>query len=142
MNLLDLFSGIGGFHLGLEQAGFKFDWVGFSEIDKYAIKQYKRRFPDAEELGDIKSIQPERLPDINLVTFGFPCQDLSIAGKRGGLQANRSSLFFEAMRIIRAKRPKIESEFTLSDILEENVDQKYFLSEKMAKKITKLETEI
>ena len=84
MNLLDLFSGIGGFHLGLEQAGFEFDWVGFSEIDKYVIKQYKRRLPDAEELGDIKSIQPERLPDINLVTFGFPCQDLSIAGKRGG----------------------------------------------------------
>ena len=106
MNLLDLFSGIGGFHLGLEQAGFKFDWVGVSEIDKYAIKQYKRRFPDAEELGDIKSIQPERLPDIDLVTFGFPCQDLSIAGKRGGLQANRSSLFFEAMRIIGAKKPK------------------------------------
>ena len=46
MNLLDLFSGIGGFHLGLEQAGFEFDWVGFSEIDKYANKLYKRRFPD------------------------------------------------------------------------------------------------
>ena len=56
MKLLDLFSGIGGFHLGLEQAGFEFDWVGFSEIDKYAIKQYKRRFSDAEKLGDIKSI--------------------------------------------------------------------------------------
>jgi len=106
MKLLDLFSGIGGFHLGLEQAGFEFDWVGFSEIDKYAIKQYKRRFSDAEKLGDIKSIQPERLPDIDLVTFGFPCQDLSIAGLRGGLQANRSSLFFEAMRIIGAKKPK------------------------------------
>ena len=106
MNLLDLFSGIGGFHLGLEQAGFKFDWVGFSDIDNYANKLYKRRFKDAEELGDIKSIQPERLPDIDLVTFGFPCQDLSIAGKRGGLQANRSSLFFEAMRIVGAKRPK------------------------------------
>ena len=106
MNLLDLFSGIGGFHLGLEQAGFEFDWVGFSEIDQYANKQYKRRFPDAEQLGDIRTIRPERLPDIDLVTFGFPCQDLSIAGKRGGLQANRSSLFFEAMRIIGAKKPK------------------------------------
>ena len=106
MKLLDLFSGIGGFHLGLEQAGFEFDWVGFSEIDKYANKLYKRRFKDAEELGDIRAVQPERLPDIDLVTFGFPCQDLSIAGKRGGLQANRSSLFFEAMRIIGAKKPK------------------------------------
>ena len=56
MKLLDLFSGIGGFHLGLEQAGFDFDWVGFSEIDKYANKLYKRRFKDAEELGDIRAV--------------------------------------------------------------------------------------
>ena len=106
MKLLDLFSGIGGFHLGLEQSGFEFDWVGYSEIDKFANELYKRRFPNAEQLGDIKSIRPERLPDIDIVTFGFPCQDLSIAGKRGGLQANRSSLFFEAMRIIGVKKPK------------------------------------
>jgi DNA (cytosine-5)-methyltransferase 1 len=106
VNLLDLFSGIGGFHLGLEQAGFEFDYVGFSDIDKYANKQYKKRFPDAEELGSVTDVQPKRLPNIDIITFGFPCQDLSIAGKRGGLQANRSSLFFEAMRIVGAKRPK------------------------------------
>ena len=106
MNLLDLFSGIGGFHLGLEQSGFEFDWIGYSEINKYANELYKRRFPDAEQLGDIKSIRSKDLPEIDIVTFGFPCQDLSIAGKRGGLQANRSSLFFEAMRIVGAKKPK------------------------------------
>jgi len=106
MNHLDLFSGIGGFSLGLHQTGKSVDWLGFSDIDKHANKLFKRRFPHAEELGDIKSIQAERLPNLDLVTFGFPCQDLSIAGKRGGLQANRSSLFFEAIEIIRIKRPK------------------------------------
>ena len=57
MKLLDLFSGIGGFHLGLKQSGFEFDWVGFSEIDKYATKQYKKRFPNAKELGSVTDIQ-------------------------------------------------------------------------------------
>jgi len=107
MNYLDLFSGIGGFHLGLEQAGFKFDWVGFSEIDKYATQIYRKRFPDAEELGSIVNIRPESLPEINLVTFGFPCQDLSVAGKRKGFSGKRSVLFFEAMRIIEYTKPDI-----------------------------------
>ena len=106
MKLLDLFSGIGGFHLGLTQSSFEFDWVGFSEIDKYATQLYKQRFPKGVELGNITTIRPETLPEIDICTFGFPCQDLSIAGKRGGIKAARSGLFFEAMRIIRVKRPK------------------------------------
>ena len=106
INYLDLFSGVGGFSLGLQKAGYKFHYHGFSEIDKYSIQTYKRRFKDAEELGTITDINPERLPDIDLVTFGFPCQDLSQAGKRKGLGGERSGLFFEAMRIIRAKKPK------------------------------------
>ncbi len=106
MNHLDLFSGIGGFSLGLKQAGIEPDWIGFSDIDKYANKLFKRRFPNAKELGSITTIQPDKLPKIDLVTFGFPCQDLSIAGKRGGLAANRSSLFFEAIKIIQHKKPK------------------------------------
>ena len=106
MNHLDLFSGIGGFSLGLKQAGIEPDWIGYSDIDKYANKVFKRRFQDAKELGSITDIRPDRLPRIDLITFGFPCQDLSIAGKRGGLKANRSSLFFEAIKIIKAKKPK------------------------------------
>lgn len=105
INYLDLFSGIGGFHLGLVQAGFKINYCGFSEIDKYAKQVYKQHFPESEDLGDVKTIEINRLPKINLVTFGFPCQDLSIAGKRGGLKAARSGLFYEAMQIIRATRP-------------------------------------
>ena len=106
MNHLDLFSGIGGFSLGLKQAGIEPDWIGYSDIDKHANQLFKRRFPNAKELGSITTIQPDKLPKIDLITFGFPCQDLSIAGKRGGLAANRSSLFFEAIKIIQHKKPK------------------------------------
>ena len=102
MKLLDLFSGIGGFHLGLEQAGFKFDWVGFSEIDKFAINQYKRRFPDATELGSVTDVQCKDLPkNIDILCGGFPCQSFSIAGFRKGFDDTRGTLFFEIARILR-----------------------------------------
>ena len=103
INFLDLFSGIGGFSLGLEQAGYKFNYHGFSEIDKYASKQYKRRFPDATELGSITDVQPETdLPShIDILCGGFPCQAFSIAGKRKGFDDTRGTLFFEIARILR-----------------------------------------
>ena len=102
MKLLDLFSGIGGFHKGFEQAGFTFDWVGFSEIDKYASSVYKYKFPKSEELGDITTIRPENLPkDIDILCGGFPCQTFSIAGKRAGFNDTRGTLFFEIARILR-----------------------------------------
>jgi len=108
INHLDLFSGIGGFSLALERAvPDRIGWTGYSDIDKYANQVFKRRFPNAEGLGSVTDVQPKDLPErIDLITFGSPCQDFSIAGKRGGISANRSSLFFEAMRIIRAKKPK------------------------------------
>ena len=103
MKLLDLFSGIGGFHKGFEEAGFEFDWVGFSEIDKYASAVYKYRYPNAEELGDISTIRPKRdLPDnIDLICGGFPCQAFSVAGRRKGFEDTRGTLFFEIARILR-----------------------------------------
>jgi len=107
MNYLDLFSGIGGFHQGLLEAGFQFDWVGHSEIDKYANQIYEKHFSESEALGDVKAINPSKLPKINIITFGFPCQDLSVAGQRKGLRGERSGLFFEAVRIIRASTPEI-----------------------------------
>lgn len=104
--MLDLFSGIGGFHKGFQRAGFIFDWVGFSEIDKYASAVYKHKFKEAEELGDITTIQPERdLPDhIDLICGGFPCQAFSVAGKRKGFDDTRGTLFFEIARILRYYR--------------------------------------
>ncbi|HDK42796.1 MAG TPA: DNA (cytosine-5-)-methyltransferase [Candidatus Pacearchaeota archaeon] len=107
INYLDLFSGIGGFRFGLKQAGFKFKWEGHSEIDKYAESLYHKYFPQSECLGDVRKIIPDGLPRIDIITFGFPCSDLSVAGKRKGLHGERSGLFFEAMRIIKAIRPKI-----------------------------------
>ena len=106
LRLLDLFSGIGGFHLGLERAGHKIGWSGFCEIDKYASAVYKRRFPDAQELGDIRAIQPERdLPDhIDVLCGGFPCQSFSIAGKRRSFEDTRGTLFFEIARILKYYR--------------------------------------
>jgi DNA (cytosine-5)-methyltransferase 1 len=103
MRMLDLFSGIGGFHKGFEQAGYEFEWVGFSEIDKYASAVYKHRFPNAKELGDISAIRPERdLPDhIDILCGGFPCQAFSMAGKRKGFDDTRGTLFFEIARLLR-----------------------------------------
>jgi len=106
--LLDLFSGIGGFTLGLQNAGIKFDEVYYSDIDKYANAVYKYNFPNHKEVGDVTSIRPENLPKGRwVVTFGFPCQDLSIAGKRAGFEGKRSSLFYEATRIIRTLKPEV-----------------------------------
>ena len=105
MNLLDLFSGIGGFHLGLQKAGHKIKWSGFCEIDKYASAVYRKRFPDAKELGDIKHVRERQLPKIDIVTFGSPCQDFSIAGQRKGMSGQRSSLITQAIRLIDECRP-------------------------------------
>ena len=120
MKLLDLFSGIGGFHKGFEQAGFTFDWVGFSEIDKYASAVYRHQYKNAEELGDIKLIQPGRdLPDhINILCGGFPCQAFSVAGKRKGFDDTRGTLFFEIARLLRHYR---ETESPIDYFVLENV---------------------
>ncbi len=108
MVYLDGFSGYGGFHLGLEQAGFKFDKVYFSEIDKNAIANYKYNFPNSIYAGSITTISRNTIPEgIDLFTFGWPCQDNSIAGKRKGQSAGtRSGLLYEAVRIINEFKPR------------------------------------
>lgn len=107
MNLLELFSGIGGFAKGFEQAGFKFDKHFFSEIDKHAIANYKHNFPNAESIGSVTDVRGNEIERPDIITFGFPCQDLSIAGKRKGFDGERSSLFYQAMRIINEVKPDI-----------------------------------
>ena len=107
INYLDLFSGIGGFAEGFRRAGWKFDKHYYSEIDKYAKQIYQRHFPTAIPVGDVSKVDGTKLGKINLITFGFPCQDLSIAGKRKGLEGARSGLFYQATRLIRECRPDI-----------------------------------
>ena len=104
INLLDLFSGIGGFHKGLEQAGFQVNSY-FSEIDKHAISVYQNNFKKSKYVGSVTNIRGQELPRINAITFGSPCQDFSIAGKRQGMGGQRSSLILEAIRLIRECRP-------------------------------------
>ena len=96
MKLLDLFSGIGGFHQGFTQAGYTFDWVGFSDIDKYASAVYKYNYKESEELGDITTIRPGRdTPNnIDILCAGFPCQAFSVAGRRKGFDDSRGTLLF------------------------------------------------
>lgn len=96
------FSGIGGFELGIG-AG---ECVGFSEIDKYATQIYLKHFPKHKAYGNITKISTNTLPDFDLLCGGFPCQAFSIAGKRGGFDDTRGTLFFELARIARAKRPR------------------------------------
>jgi len=106
INHLDLFSGIGGFHLGFERAGFKIKSY-FSEIDKHAIAVYKHKFKDATYVGSVTNVHGGDLPRIDLVTFGSPCQDFSLAGKRAGMGGDRSSLILEAIRLVRECRPRV-----------------------------------
>ena len=95
INYLSLFSGAAGFELGLQQAGFEFAWHGSSEIDKHAINVHRRHYPNAKQLGSVTDIDGRKLPKCDIITFGSPCVDLSIAGKREGLKGKRSGLFFE-----------------------------------------------
>ena len=101
---LDLFSGIGGFALAARWAGF--ETIGFCEIDKYAQKVLKKNFPGVPIYEDVTKLNGDQFKDIYLLTGGFPCQDISIAGKGAGLDGERSGLWTELHRIISEVRPK------------------------------------
>lgn len=113
MKVLSLFSGIGAFEKALDNLDVKYELVNYCEIDKYASKAYAM-LHDCDvslNLGDIRKIDTSLLPhDIDLLTYGFPCQDISYAGKLKGFEENgkrtRSGLFFEALRIIEDTKPR------------------------------------
>lgn len=105
MKIIDLFSGIGGFALGFQRAGYQFTEHYFSEIDKHAIANYKHNFPHAKYIGDITSIHGGDFTDIDIITFGSPCQDFSLAGRRAGLKGAKSSLIEHAIALIAQLRP-------------------------------------
>jgi len=107
IGMLDLFSGIGGFALGFREAGFRIVRHAHSETDRHALAVYRNHFKESEHAGAVEDVLGGWVggrPD--LVTFGSPCQDFSIAGNRAGLGGARSGLFRHAVRIVDALRPR------------------------------------
>jgi len=99
MKVLDLFSGIGGFSLGLERAGMK--TVAFCEFDKHAQLILKKHWPNVPVFEDVRELDGKQFRgSADVVCGGFPCQDLSVAGKKAGFEGERSSLYREMLRII------------------------------------------
>ena len=109
IRLLSLFSGIGAFEKALDRENIPYELASFCEIDKFAVKSYCAVHSVSEDknLGDISKIASEDIPDCDLVTYGFPFQDVSVAGNQKGIVAGqtRSGLLYEALRIIEAKKP-------------------------------------
>jgi len=179
MKLMSLFDGSGGFPLAASLCGI--EPVYAAEVEPYPIAVTKNRFPKMKHLGDVSKVKGGEIEPVDIITFGSPCQDMSIAGKRAGLkhadmgddETTRSGLFLEAIRIIKEMReatngvypryaiwenvpgafssnrgedfrtvrteflmhntgeyPSVAVESTLSQILEDNVPEKYYLSQK------------
>jgi len=104
MKVLDLFSGIGGFSLGLERAGM--ETVAFCEIEPYCQKILKKHWPDVEIYSDVTNLK--FVENVDLVTAGFPCQDISCSGKRAGISGSRSGLFWYVIRTLcMVGRPRV-----------------------------------
>lgn len=134
MKVFSTFTGIGGFEIGITNAfnnrpagaiektnsldnnstndksqhtRQSATFVGYSEIDRYAVSVYKKHFKGVKNYGDITKINAEELPDFDCLVGGFPCQAFSIAGKRHGFEDTRGTLFFDLARILRAKQPRL-----------------------------------
>lgn len=113
--VLSLFSGIGAFEKALNNLEINYELINFCEFDKYAVKSYCaiHNVEESKNLGDITKVDEKTLPkNIDLITYGFPCQDISLAGKQKGLfnedgTQTRSGLFFEALRIIEETKPRV-----------------------------------
>jgi DNA (cytosine-5)-methyltransferase 1 len=105
LNTISFFSGVGGIDLAFKENGFNIIWA--NEIDKKASITYKENFSSKLQVSDIHEIIPEELPDFSVLIAGFPCQAFSIAGYRKGFSDDRGNLFFELLRIIKVKQPKV-----------------------------------
>ena len=99
-----LFAGIGGFDLGFERAGFECRWQ--VEIDNYATKILEKHWPKVHRQRDIRECNANNLERVDCIIGGFPCQDISYAGRGAGLDGERSGLFFEAIRLVRELQPR------------------------------------
>ena len=109
LRVLENFAGIGTQRMALENLGITHEVVGITEIDKFAIKSYEAIHGEVNNLGDISKVDPNDVPDHDLFTYSFPCQDISVAGKGRGFEkgsGTRSGLLWECEKVIRAKKPK------------------------------------
>jgi len=106
IRVVSLFSGIGGFEIGINNSNLECEVVFSSEIDKYATASYLSNFKDNNLYGDITKIEEKDIPDHDFLVAGFPCQAFSIAGKRLGFEDTRGTLFFDVARILKEKQPR------------------------------------
>lgn len=106
MNVLSLFDGMSCGQLALQRAGIQVENYYAAEIDKYAIKVTQANFPQTVQLGDVTAVDPDSLPDIDLLIGGSPCQGFSFAGKQLNFDDPRSKLFWEYVRLLNALKPK------------------------------------
>ncbi|MDV5127039.1 DNA (cytosine-5-)-methyltransferase [Bacillus amyloliquefaciens] len=108
LRVMSLFSGIGAFEAALRNIGVEYELVGFSEIDKYAIKSYCAIHNVDEQCnyGDVSKIDKKTLPDFDLLVGGSPCQSFSVAGYRKGFEDTRGTLFFQYIETLKEKQPK------------------------------------
>lgn len=122
MTLGSLFDGSGGFPLGAVLTGIEPLWA--SEVEPFPIRVTTRRFPNMKHYGDINKIDGAKIPPVDIITAGFCCQDLSVAGKRAGLQGERSGLFYQIPRIIKEMLAATNNEYPKFAVLE-NVQGMY-----------------
>lgn len=109
LKVFEAFAGIGTQRMALRNLGIEHEVVAIAEIDKFAIKSYEAIHGEVNNVGDISKLAVDDIPDHDLFTYSFPCQDISIAGKQGGLEKGsdtRSSLLWECNRVIESKKPK------------------------------------
>ncbi len=109
LRLGSLFDGSGGFPLAAIFCGIKPIWS--SEVEPFPIRVTQKNLPQVKHLGDIKDIDGSEIEPVDIITFGSPCQDLSIAGKRAGLEGEKSNLFYEAIRVIKEMRCKTNGKY-------------------------------
>lgn len=105
LTVLDLFAGIGGFSLGLERTG-GFETVAFCEIDPYCRVVLRKHWPNVRQFEDVRTLTATDVGPVDVISGGFPCQDISNAGKRAGIEGERSGLWSEYARLIGELRPR------------------------------------
>lgn len=126
LRVLDLFSGIGGFSLGLERTG-GFETVAFCEIEPFPRRVLAKHWPEVPCYDDVRTLTAERLAadgiTVDVITGGFPCQDLSVAGAQAGINGNRSGLWSEIVRLADELRPRVIIVENVANLLRGPSDQ-------------------